>query len=180
MIQATGPATLWVDDAAISYTPGTFGPAPNLGPIAPSFFGMHAQWFNNSQLWNGGFEPPYHQVGVHNKVSGDVAANWADNSAYAGADVTVAYSQDTNNPHSGVSSQKISVSSVNSGSVQLIQILSLLPGATYTMTAWLRGDPATKMNVRLQNYHSPYNLVCQCRSEPHQRLEAGLDYRAGE
>ena len=147
VIQATGPATLWVDDAAVSYTPGTVSPTPNLGPISPSFFGMHVQRFNNSRLWNGGFEPPYYQVGVHNKVSGDVAANWL---VYSGnSDVTVAFSQDTNNPHSGVSSQKISVSSVNSSNVQLFQLLSLLPGATYTMTAWLRGDPGTKVQMIL-------------------------------
>lgn len=155
IIQAQGPATLWVDDVAVSYTPGTFGPAPNPGLIAPPFFGMHVQRFNNSRLWNGGLEPPYYQVGVHNKISGDVAANWL---VYSGnSDVTAAFSQDTNNPHSGVSSQKISVSSVNSSYVQLFQVLSLLPGATYTMTAWLRGDPAAKTRVLLQNSHPPYN-----------------------
>jgi hypothetical protein len=160
MISADGPATLWVDDAALSYIPGTIGPTPNPGLISPSFFGMHVQQFSYNQLRNSGFEPPYYSVGVQNKISGNIAANWMDNSAWA--DVTVAYSEDTNNPHSGVSSQKISVSAVPSGgAVQLMQPLCLLPGATYTLTAWLRGDSSTKMNLVLRQYGEPYTAYAQ-------------------
>src|SRR6185295_10060863 len=43
--------TVWVDDAAVSYAPGTITPSPNLGPIPSSFFGMHVQNFVYNQLW---------------------------------------------------------------------------------------------------------------------------------
>jgi hypothetical protein len=155
MIAVSSPGTVWLDDAAVSYTPGMIGPAPNPGPISPSFFGMHVQNFSYSRLWNGGFEPPYHSVGVHNKISGDVAAEWQEGSSWA--DVTVAYSADTNHPHGGASSQKISVGAVTSGAVQLIQRVGLLPGATYSLTAWLRGDPSTQTNLVLEQWGSPYH-----------------------
>jgi uncharacterized protein (TIGR03437 family) len=154
ILSADSPATFWVDDAAVSYIPGTIGPAPNPGPISPSFFGMHLDDFAYNPLRNGGFEPPYDSVGINNKISGYVAMDWVE--ASASYDVTVAYSQDTNNPHSGTSSQKISVSAVNSGGATLIQRVGVLPGANYTLTAWVRGDPGTKLYLTLTQWGTPY------------------------
>jgi len=157
IISAAPPATLWVDDAALSYIPGVLAPAPNPGTIAPSFFGMHVRNVDFSRLLNGGLEPPYYSVGVHNQISGDVATGWVDNSY---GDVTVAYSQDTNNPHTGASSQKMSVSAVaSSGAVRLIQELGVTPGGTYTLKAWLRGDPATKMNLFLHRLNPSHTYA---------------------
>ena len=74
MIAMSVPGTLWADDFALSYTPGTIAPTPRLGPIPLSFFGMHVENFIQSELLNSGFEPPYTSVGVNNPISGNVAA----------------------------------------------------------------------------------------------------------
>src|SRR6185295_10555116 len=143
--------TVWVDDAAVSYIPGTITPAPNLGPIPSSFFGMHAQNFVYNQLWNPGFEPPFGIVGVNNPISGQIAANWHHNIANAGASGERAvFSQDTTNPHSGTSSQKIESRAGPSGSATaLIEDVALVPGATYTLSAWFRGDPSASVSLAL-------------------------------
>jgi len=143
--------TVWVDDAAVSYTPGTIAPAPNLGPIPSSFFGMHVQNFVYNQLWNPGFEPPYGLVGVNNAISGQIAANWHHNISTAGAGGEKAvFSQDTTNPHSGTSSQKIVSQAGTSGTTtQLIEDVALVPGATYTVSAWFRGDPTASVSLAL-------------------------------
>jgi hypothetical protein len=156
MIAAGSPGTLWVDDAAFSYRPGTISPTPNLGLISPSFFGMHVANFLEGQFWNPGFEPPFHEVGVNNAISGVVAADWNDNSSWSA--VTVTYSEDTDQPHGGSAAQKISALSVPSGgAVQLVQQIGVVPGAAYTLSAWLRGDTGARVNLVMQNANAPYN-----------------------
>jgi hypothetical protein len=69
----------------------------------------------------------------------------------------VTYSQDTNNPHGGTSSQKVSVQSVPAGTeVQLVQSLTVIPGQVYTLTAWLRGDAGMRVNLILEDAIAPY------------------------
>jgi hypothetical protein len=109
MLSMSTPGTVWVDDFAVSYTPGSSAPTPNLGPIAPTFFGMHVANYQQSALRNSGLEPPYAQAGVANGISGQIAVHWSDNSSWASPKVT--YSQDTVNPHGGTSSQRIYVQS---------------------------------------------------------------------
>ena len=140
-IAVTGPGTVWVDDAALSDIPGTLTPTPNLGVISPSFFGMHVADFQESQLLNPGFEPPYYRAGVNNPVSGVVAADWTNKSSLS---ASVVFSLDTNNPHSGATSQKISAN-LSSAAAQLTQTLSLVPGSTYTLTIWMRGSGYTQV-----------------------------------
>lgn len=154
MIALSLPGTVWMDDAAMSYVPGTAPPTPNLGPIPTSFFGIHVANFLESMLLNPGFEPPYVPVGQNNPISGNVAVNWNDNSTWA--DVTVTYSEDTGNPHSGTAAQMVDVQAVTSGAVQLVQPLTVIPGATYTFGVWLRGQPGMTVNVILQNQNAPY------------------------
>jgi len=82
MIAISTPGTLWADDFALSFAPGTFVPTPRIGPIPTSFFGMHVENFLESQLLNSGFEPPYVSAGVNNPISGNTAVNWYDNSSW--------------------------------------------------------------------------------------------------
>jgi uncharacterized protein (TIGR03437 family) len=41
--------------------------------------------------------------------------------------------------------------------VQLAESMTVLPGETYTLTAWMRGDRGMKVNLILQNANSPYS-----------------------
>ena len=155
MIALSAPGTVWIDDASVSYTAGAAPPTPNLGPIPTSFFGIHVGNFLQSMLSNPGFEPPFVSVGQNNPISGNVAVNWNDNSSWA--DVTVTYSEDTGNPHGGAAAQMVDVQAVRSGAVQLVEPITVIPGATYTMKVWLRGQPGMQVNVILQNQNQPYN-----------------------
>ena len=158
MVAIDAPGTLYADDFALSFTPGTVSPTPRIGAIPTSFVGMHVENFLQSQLLNGGFEPPYVSAGVNNPISGNVAVNWTDNSSWGVPNPTVIYSQDTDNPHSGTSSQKVSVQKIPTGTdVQLVQALTVIPGEVYTFTAWLRGDAGMSVNLILQNNAAPYN-----------------------
>ena len=106
-----------------------------------------------------GSSPPFVSVGQNDPISGSVAAGWADNSSWA--NVTVTYSADTNNPHSGTAAQMVEVGAVQSGAVQLVQPIVVIPGATYSFRAWLRGQPGMSVNVILQNQNSPYNYYAE-------------------
>ncbi|MGC9946080.1 MAG: cellulase family glycosylhydrolase [Bryobacteraceae bacterium] len=155
MIALSAPGTVWIDDASMSYIPGTAPPTPNLGPIPTSFFGIHVANFLQSVLSNPGFEPPFVSVGQNNPIAGNVAIGWNDNSSWA--DVTVAYSEDTANPHGGTAAQMVDVQAVASGAVQLVEPITVIPGAVYTFAVWLRGQPGMSVNLILQNQNSPYN-----------------------
>ena len=158
MVAIDAPGTLYADDFALSFAPGTISPTPRIGTIPTSFFGMHVENFLQSQLFNSGFEPPYVSAGVNNPISGSVAVNWADNSSWGVPNPTVMYSQDTSNPHGGTSSQKVRVQKAPAGTaVQLVQALAVIPGQVYTFTAWLKGDTGMKVNLILQNNVAPYN-----------------------
>ncbi len=154
MIAMQNPGTVWVDDAALSYSPGKFAPTPNVGLIPRAFFGMHVGNFLSGGVSNPGFEPPFTSAGENNPISGQVAANWSDNSTWA--DVAVDYSADTNRPHGGTSAQKVSVQAVRSGAVQLTQGVEVRSGKVYTFSAWLRGDPGMTVKLIVQQASSPY------------------------
>jgi hypothetical protein len=123
---------------------------------------MHVENFLQSQLLNSGFEPPYVSVGINNPISGNIAVNWTDNSTWGVPNPTVTYSQDTSSPHSGTSSQQVSVQSVPAGTaVQLVQSLTVIPGQVYTFTAWLRGDAGMTVSLILQNSNAPYDYYAE-------------------
>ena len=157
MVAISTPGTLWADDFALSYTPGTYAPSPRPGPVPTSFFGMHVENFLQSRLLNSGFEPPYVSAGVNNPISGQIAVNWTDNSSWGVPNPTVAYSEDDSNPHSGTASQKVNVQNVPPGTaVQLVEALTVIPGQVYTFSAWLRGDAGMQVDVVLRQAPSPY------------------------
>ena len=158
MVAIGAPGTLYADDFALSFAPGTISPTPRIGAIPTSFFGMHVGNFLQSQLLNSGFETPYVSAGVNNPISGDIAVNWTDNSSWGVPNPTVIYSQDTDNPHGGTSCQKVNVQKAPAGTaVQLVQALTVIPGQVYTLTAWLRGEAGMVVNLILQNNAAPYN-----------------------
>ncbi len=162
VIAASGPGTIWVDDASLSFTPGTFGPVFKRGPIPPAFFGMHVANYLQGRLSNAGLEAPYIPTEGTGSVSGSIARGWADNSSWA--DVKVRYTEDDESPHQGSSSQRIDVQSVASGAVQLVHEMIVAPGRRYTMTAWLRGPAGGSVNLILQNRNSPYTYYGTTRA----------------
>jgi hypothetical protein len=106
-------------------------------------------------LTNPSFEGNYLPVGdATAQIGGLVANGWQDNSSWA--NVAVRYSQETNNPHSGTSCQKISVTSVTSGQVQLVQSFPVVGGSLYTASFWVRGEAGTQVIVEVQQVASPY------------------------
>jgi hypothetical protein len=162
MIYLSVPGTVWTDDFALSFTPESISPAPRIGSIQQSFFGMHVENFLQSQLRNSGLEPPYVSAGVNNPISGNIAVSWTDNSSWGVPNPTVTYSEDTNNPHGGASSQKIDVQEVPAGTqVQFVQPVTVIPGETYAFTVWLRGDTGMKVNLVVQNSAAPYNYYAE-------------------
>jgi hypothetical protein len=155
MLGSSTPGTVWIDDAAASYAAGSPNPAPNIGPVSPSFFGMHVANYQRRLLRNGGLEPPYTGVGLSNGISGEVALNWSDNSSWANPLVT--YSMDIVKPHSGGASQKIAVASTGTGgAVQFAQQVTVLPEQAYTLTAWVRGDPGMTIHFLLREAGGTY------------------------
>jgi hypothetical protein len=160
MVAVGTPGTLWMDDFAISYKPGTFVEAPRLGPIPPSFAGMHVANFQYSQLLNSGLEPPYVPLTGSVSITGSTAAQWYDNSSWGVPNPTVVYSEDTSNPHGGTASQKIEVQSVDpsTAAVQFVEELMVIPGQAYTFSAWLRGDTGAQASLILQDAVAPYTI----------------------
>jgi uncharacterized protein (TIGR03437 family) len=114
-------------------------------------------------LSNPGFEPPFVSAGQNNPISGNVAIDWNDNSSWA--DVTVTYSEDTDNPHGGTAAQMVDVQAVVSGAVQLVEPVTVIPGAAYTFAVWLRGEAGMSVNVILQNQNSPYNYYAETSAQ---------------
>ena len=113
--------------------------------------GVHAQ------LVNPGFEGSYQPVNSSSKkITGFIANGWTDNSAWA--DVTVNYSQDTSNPHGGSSCQKVTITSIDSGSFQMVQNLPARTGHLYTPGVWLRGVPGTRVNLWFALAGPPYTI----------------------
>ena len=157
LIGMSEPGSVCIDDVAVSYVPSGRPPMrPNLGPIAQSFFGMHVANYGESTFKNGGFSPPYRPAGAAGAaISGDVASAWSDNSEWA--DVGVTYAQDPTGGHGGGSAQKISVRSIVTGQVQMVQPVTVVTGQSYTYSVWLRGQPGVAMNMSIRNQNVPYN-----------------------
>jgi hypothetical protein len=108
-------------------------------------------------LANPGFEGAYVPVNSGSStVTGVIARGWTDNSAYG--DVTVNYSRDTRNPHSGSSCQKVDITAVNSGAFEFQQRVNVKTGKLYTPGVWLRGQPGTRVELWLQLDELPYTV----------------------
>lgn len=110
-----------------------------------------------AQLTNPGFEGSYQPVNSGKaSITGVVAKGWSDNSAWA--DVTVDYSRDTTNPHSGRSCQAVDIKSVGSGQFEFQQEVKVRAGQLYTPGVWLRGRPGTRVDLWLALAGPPYSI----------------------
>ena len=154
------PGVFYVDDATLTNRAGTPAPAPPTGVIPASFFGMHANYYAFTQLRNGGFERPFRAVDSSRAtITGTLANGWTDNSDWA--DVTVNYSEDTNAPHGGTTSQKVVVQAVNSGAVQLVHELFLRRNVTRGASVWLRGTNGMQITLSLRLQREPYTVFAE-------------------
>ncbi len=155
MISAARPGVIHVDDAALRYVTGSPAALPPIGTTAGTRFGMHLNGLADTQVRNPGFEAPYRAIASGRAaITGEIAHWWQDNSEWA--DVEVRYSQDGTSPRSGLASQKVDVRAVRSGAVQLVRSQTLASGATYTLSAWLRGTPGLVVTLALREGGAPY------------------------
>lgn len=98
-------------------------------------------------LVNGGFESkftPYNKLLPTDtlSVTGNIGEMWYDNSGWA--KVNVAYDKDTENPHSGLVSQRITVSKKIFGQAQIAQTVAVPVATKLTATVWIRANKPTQ------------------------------------
>lgn len=112
-------------------------------------------------LANAGFEdgwpvvaPTADSVNEKAKITGEVAKGWGDNSSWA--DVKVAYSAATTDPHRGKTAQRIHVARVASGAVQYVQAVPFAAGRVYAFSVWMRGRPGDTVSLLLRRQGAPY------------------------
>ncbi|CAN5761454.1 hypothetical protein BH09VER1_BH09VER1_13270 [soil metagenome] len=108
---------------------------------------------------NAGFEEPFMTVPAPNpakkaQITGMLVDGWSDNSDWA--DISVDYSKDTDNPHGGQSSQKVDVTRVDSGAVQVTQKVEFRANHQYIFRIWMRGTPGTVVSMQLRKASEPY------------------------
>lgn len=113
-----------------------------------------------ADILNGGFEGKYVPAipfSPEGKVSGVIAAPWADDSSWA--PVTVKYSEETEAPHSGKSCQKVEVREVAPGKdarVQFVQEVNLPVDQRHRVSCWIRADRSTEIDIALRQKLWPY------------------------
>lgn len=96
-------------------------------------------------LLNPGFEPPF---------VGGVATNWTRN-PYGGAGMVCA--QDTNNVYGSSSSQKATISNLDStNGALLLQGFILQPGHVYNASVWMRAAANSQVQFELRNLDNNY------------------------
>jgi len=108
-------------------------------------------------LKNPGFETPGQKLvstsddpNSKAQIEGTVAEGWMDNSNWA--DVSLVYSMDTSNPHSGKYAQKIEI---KRGFTQFAQGLQLSKGY-YRASVWLRAESPLWISVGIRQAGAPY------------------------
>lgn len=99
------------------------------------------------------FEGGVRSTGTNPKITGNIANGWSDNSDWA--DVKVEYAVESDKPHGGKSAQRINVSKVGSGAVQMVQAVSLKKGKSYSFSVWLKGKPGAQVGLYLRRV-DPY------------------------
>lgn len=104
---------------------------------------------------NAGLEGTYYNVNVGPRISGVMAPEWEDNSAWSNAEVR--YSQETTGPRSGRSAQKIEVLAANNGLMQIVNNVSVVSGRVYTASVWLKGESGKRASIVIQRGSAPYN-----------------------
>ena len=155
VISLNAPGTICIDDLTVSSRPGKLAPIQGFGPIPPSFFGVHVSNFQYNRLRNPRFGPPFVTVGVvPDTITGTLAYEWEDNSAWA--DVTVDYHPDSMSVPGGSSAQAVDIKAIRSGRQQFEESITVLPGQDYVFTAKLRGTPGQPVEMYIQNSQPPY------------------------
>ncbi len=113
-------------------------------------------------LTNPGFELPFEPLPSLPdcpNISGEIAQPWFDNSCWEGNEPAhVDYAEDTENPHSGVSSQRIEV---QGGIMQIGQSVPLQAGKLYTSTIWMRAQGPMSVTILLRKSDFPYTYYTQ-------------------
>jgi hypothetical protein len=109
---------------------------------------------------NPGMEPPYNAVNLNGgAISGSLANGWSENSAWANP--TVQYSEETNNPHSGLACQKGGRDQRGHRPGAVHSAIPLQAGNIYTASVWLRGTPGLQASLVIQQANSPYATYIQ-------------------
>jgi hypothetical protein len=111
---------------------------------------------------NPGFEGEYRTVNPTGDTShsgarivGQIAKGWHDNSGWA--NVGIEYGVERDDPHRGVSAQRVTVQRVEGGAVQFIQQVAFKKGEAYVFRVWLRGRPTRRLDLALRRAGAPYN-----------------------
>ncbi len=135
------PGTVWFDAAALTLTP----PAV---PAAPP----------GEELGNAGFEDGFVPIrpaaGRKAKLSGEIAAGWSDDSAWA--EVELRYAADREVKRGGKASQRLQIRAIRSGQVQFVQNLALRAGRRYSASLWVRGSTPAPLQLNIRQGPSPY------------------------
>ncbi len=93
------------------------------------------------------------------EIVGEIAHSWFDNSCWEGNEsAEVSYVEDTENPHSGASSQRIQV---QVGIMQIGQLVPFQAGKLYTSTIWMRSQEPMNVTILLRQSEFPYTYFAQ-------------------
>ena len=111
------------------------------GLFSPQAIGQTAAPY---PLNNPGFEGSYAPTTECTNITGEVANGWSDNTCWNELRPVIRYARDTANPHSGITSQKITL--VSGPLVQFAQFLSLplQSGTRYSISTWMRSAAPMK------------------------------------
>jgi len=137
-----------------------FAPVLTLFALLGAPILLHSQTDGTAiPLENAGFEEPYTLVPPANpekkaQITGLQAEGWHDNSDWA--DISVEYSKEAENPHGGQASQKVDVTRVHGGAVQVTQKVPFQANHQYLFRVWLRGTPGTSVSIQLRRAEDPY------------------------
>lgn len=120
-------------------------------------------------LQNPGFEAPYKPIAPRSdsdnknaRITGALAQGWGDNSNWA--DVAIDYGQDTLTPHRGASAQRVAISRVAGGAVQVVQPVTFQKGHAYEWRVWLRGTAGTSVGLLMRQAGAPYANYAEARA----------------
>jgi hypothetical protein len=105
---------------------------------------------------NPSFEGSYDALADCTNITGAVAMGWSDNTCWDERRPVIRYAQDMVNPHSGMSSQKITL--VSGNRVQFSQFLSMAleAGRRYSTSVWMRAQAPMFATIVLRQSGPPY------------------------
>ncbi|MGL4232148.1 MAG: PA14 domain-containing protein [Casimicrobium sp.] len=124
-------------------------------------FAPNVTFAQSQVLSNPGFEGAYAPISIRPNATGDkatidgeVANGWEDNSTWAG--VTAVYSRESAGMRGGSLAQKIELSAVTSGQLQIVQSFRGSAGTRARGSVWVKGSPGAKVGLQLRQAAPPY------------------------